>query len=155
MTLKNIKFKLIGHLMRWRWRVVKPFSIGVRAIIVNDKNQILLVKHTYTSAWFLPGGGVNKKEHLLDALSRELKEELGLEICGDVALLGTYGNFFEYKSDYVSVFIVKAFNIAPNINAEIEKWAFFDFDKIPEATSTGTKKRLKEYNGEKNIDFRW
>lgn len=155
MTLKDIKFKIIGHLMRLRWRIVKPFSIGVRAIIINDKNQVLLVKHTYANSWFLPGGGVDKKEHLLDALAREMKEELGLEIRGDVALLGTYGNFFEHKSDYTSVFVVKAFEIAPNKNAEIEKWAFFDFDGIPEATSMGTKKRLKEYRGEKNIDFRW
>ncbi len=155
MTLKTVVFKIVGYLMKMRWRIFKPFSIGVRALVINENGQVLLVKHTYTDAWYLPGGGVDKKEHLLDALARELKEEIGLQIQGRVELLGTYGSFFEYKSDFVSVFIVKLFDMAPSQNAEIEKWAFFALDQIPESASAGTKKRVREYLGSKTIDFKW
>jgi len=35
---------------------------------VNDQNQVLLVKHRYLDGWYLPGGGVDKGEELLQAL---------------------------------------------------------------------------------------
>lgn len=148
-------FKLNGVLIRLRNRVLKPFSVGVRAIVVNDQGQVLLVRHSYGRAWYLPGGGVDKKEHLPDALARELIEELNLKITGGISLLGTYGNFFEHKSDYTSVFIVKSFELSPVLNNEIETWQFFDTGKLPEGVSPGTKRRIQEYLGQRPLDFRW
>ena len=141
--------------MRLHWRIFKPFSVGVRAIILNDKGQVLLIKHTYTDLWYLPGGGVNKKEHLLDALKREMDEELRLKIKDAPTLLGTYANFFESKSDFVSIFVIQGFEMNPEKNLEIENWQFFDTDKIPETTSPGSKKRIQEHLGNKAIDFIW
>lgn len=155
MKLKQIIFKIRGRLIRLYWKLFKPFSIGVRALILNEKEQVLLVKHTYTDLWYLPGGGVNKNEHLLDALKREMYEELKLEIKEPPVLLGTYSNFYESKSDYVSIFVIKQFEMKPVQNLEIETWQFFDCDKIPPTTSRGSKKRIQEYLGTKDIDFIW
>jgi len=155
MTLQQFTFKIVGSLMRLHWRIFKPFSIGVRAIIINGQGQILLVKHTYTELWYLPGGGVNKKEHLLDALKREMNEELGMTIKSPPSLLGTYSNFFEGKSDYVSIFVIKDFDMKPSENLEIENWEFFEYQKIPDKISLGSKKRIKEYINQKEIDFIW
>lgn len=55
------------------------FRAAVGAFILNDKNQLLLVlKHGYGDRWDIPKGGINRGESDLEALGRELKEELEL-----------------------------------------------------------------------------
>lgn len=45
------------------------------------EDRILLIRHEKNGreAWLLPGGGVETGESLLEALRRELREEVGLE----------------------------------------------------------------------------
>lgn len=155
MILKKILFKFAGYLIKAKLRITKPFSIGVRALVVNDQDQVLLVKHSYSDAWYLPGGGVNKKEHLIDGLKRELYEELQLTINDEPVLLGTYSSFFEHKSDFSSVFIIRDFDINPTDNFEIDKWGFFNFQDLPEKISPGTFRRLEEFQQNKAINYRW
>jgi 8-oxo-dGTP pyrophosphatase MutT (NUDIX family) len=50
----------------------------VRAVIRND-NELFLVKHKGYSTWCLPGGGIDPGEGLVQALKREIMEELGVE----------------------------------------------------------------------------
>ena len=151
----KLHYRLIYKLMRLYWKVTKPITIGVRAIITNNDNEVLLVKHTYTHQWYLPGGGVNKGEHLLDALNREMDEELGLKILYEPTLLGTYSNFYEGKSDYVSVFVIDQYEITPNKNREIEAWKMYDVDNLPKSISPGSHKRMQEYLGRKVKDYKW
>lgn len=153
--VKNILIKTIHFLMKAYWRLVKPFSIGVRALVINDQNQVLLIKHTYSDSWYLPGGGVNKQEHLLDALYRELDEELKLIVKTPPILLGSFTNFHEHKSDFITVFVVASYTMNPSTNFEIEKWAYFDLENIPATTSRGTKRRLQEYYNKQPLDYKW
>lgn len=63
------------------------FLIGVTGIILNEKNQVLLFKHTYRQTqWSLPGGYIKSKEHPLEALEREIAEESGLVVSADEQL---------------------------------------------------------------------
>jgi len=54
---------------------------GVSAIIINDKNEFLLVNlESFEDKYFaIPGGGVEQGETLKDAVYRELNEELGIK----------------------------------------------------------------------------
>jgi 8-oxo-dGTP diphosphatase len=61
---------------------MKAFNLRVYALIINDKNEVLLSDENRFGYFFtkFPGGGVELGEGILDALHRELKEELNLEI---------------------------------------------------------------------------
>ena len=60
------------------------FLVGVTGLIFNAENQVLLFKHTYRkTAWSLPGGYMNGKEHPKEALEREILEESGLSVSID------------------------------------------------------------------------
>jgi nucleoside triphosphatase len=53
----------------------------VGALIVNDKKQILLTKsHKWKNRFTIPGGHVELGETTEEALKREIKEEVGLDI---------------------------------------------------------------------------
>jgi ADP-ribose pyrophosphatase YjhB (NUDIX family) len=63
------------------------FLVGTTGIIFNDKNEILLFKHTYRShSWSLPGGYLKAGEHPREGLEREIKEESGLTVSMDESL---------------------------------------------------------------------
>lgn len=54
------------------------FLIGVTGVILNDKNEVLVCKHTYRQIqWSLPGGYIKEKEHPKEGLVREIEEETG------------------------------------------------------------------------------
>lgn len=52
------------------------FLIGVTGVIFNDKQEVLLVKHSYRRVpWSLPGGFLKAGEHPKMGLEREIHEE--------------------------------------------------------------------------------
>src|SRR6185295_12808470 len=58
------------------------FTVTAGALIFNQNGQILLLKHRFRagSGWGLPGGFLESGEQPIDALRRELREELNLEV---------------------------------------------------------------------------
>jgi len=152
-----MKRKIINSLykiLRIYWHIFKPITLGVRAIVTNEKSEILLVKHTYQNYWFLPGGGVKKGETFEQAIKRELMEETGYE-ANIIELFGVYQNTHEGKHDNVVVFVckdVKFIEFSPS--PEIKEYGFFSADDLPENTSRGMRKRIEEFcNSNKSNHF--
>ncbi|HID92214.1 TPA: NUDIX hydrolase [Candidatus Gracilibacteria bacterium] len=56
--------------------------IAVRALIFNEKGELLVVQHRKSDFWALPGGKIEEslKEDLQSCIKREILEELGVEI---------------------------------------------------------------------------
>jgi 8-oxo-dGTP diphosphatase len=66
------------------------YRFGVHAIISNTEGKILMLKRTYgNKGWSLPGGGVDPGETIHQALLRECREELGVEL-SEYVLTGFY-----------------------------------------------------------------
>ncbi len=52
------------------------YRVAVKAVIKNDKGELLLVKEK-SDKWDLPGGGLSHGESAEAGIKRELKEEVG------------------------------------------------------------------------------
>lgn len=55
---------------------------GVRILLLNDKNEICVIKSEKYGYAQLPGGGIENDESIIEALKRETKEETGWLITG-------------------------------------------------------------------------
>lgn len=55
------------------------YRISLKALIRNEKGEVLVVKETGRDWWDLPGGGLDHGETFEEGLARELKEEVNLE----------------------------------------------------------------------------
>ena len=81
--ISKIWRKLPARLRRWTMRVAHPrFTVTAGAVVFNQNGEVLLLKHRFRpgSGWGLPGGFIEKAEQPIDALRRELREEIGLEV---------------------------------------------------------------------------
>ncbi len=57
-----------------------PLQFSARGIITDRDGRILLVKHATHKPWTLPGGHVEAGETFQQAMIREAKEELSINI---------------------------------------------------------------------------
>lgn len=117
----------------WQLRLMRMsqtrFLVGVTGIILNDKREILLFKHTYRShAWSLPGGYMKMGEHPKEALEREIKEESGLVVSVDDNLkTRTDREMARLDLCYTGVLIGGDFTPSH----EVSEFGFFSEDKLP------------------------
>lgn len=150
-----------GRLTRWVWvRIMllqRGMTFGVRVIALNAAGEVLLVRHGYTPGWHLPGGGVDYRETAEQAARRELEEETGYRVAGELTLRGLAYNTRQWKGDHVAVFhapaIEKVREVSPTF--EIAEVGFFALDSLPEGTSRGTRARLAEWQAGQDVDPYW
>lgn len=147
--LRKLRRKLEPQLRRFfhfYWRLVRGMTLGVRAVVLDEDNRVFLVKHSYVTGWYLPGGGVEVGESFLDALKRELIEEGRIEISGEPALHGLFFNSHVSRRDHVAVYVVRKFrqDRLPKPNREIVATGFFAPTALPDGTTPGTMLRIRE-----------
>lgn len=104
------------------------FLVGVTGIFFDEKDRILLFKHTYRPLWSLPGGYIKKGEHPKEAIEREVKEESGLIVSADQRLkIRTDRNHARLDITYAGVFVGGVFSPSH----EVSKYKLFRFDQLP------------------------
>lgn len=125
-------------------------TVGV--LIFNDEGKLLLVKtFKWFDKWSIPGGHVELGETLKDAVKREIKEEVGL----DVEILDSltvqeaiYSPEFWKKKHFLFLdFIAKCKNDRVIVDAdEIQSYIWVDPKKTVEMDlESFTRKRVEEY----------
>ncbi|KTD76377.1 dinucleoside polyphosphate hydrolase [Legionella waltersii] len=72
------------------------YRLNVGIVLVNDSDRVFLGRRSGHDAWQFPQGGLAPGESSLDAMFRELHEEVGLER-GDVSVLGSTKRWLKYR----------------------------------------------------------
>ena len=137
-------------------RLSRGMTLGVRGIAVDADGRVLLVKHTYLEGWWLPGGGVDRGETLIQAVTREMREETGMTAKSTPRLLSIHSNEKFFPGDHVAIFLIEAFEMGPrNSQGEIAEIGWFNPDDLPEDTTRATRDRLAEAFGKQSASEDW
>ena len=107
------------------------FTVTAGAVIFNDKGEVLLLKHRFRagSGWGLPGGFMEKGEQPIDALRRELREEIGLEL-DDVKVFAARS--FKKPKQAEVLFRARGNAEVKSQTMEVERAEWFAIDSLPE-----------------------
>jgi NADH pyrophosphatase NudC (nudix superfamily) len=106
-------------------------------IVINNKNEILLVKRKFAPSkglWDLPGGFMELHENSEQAAIRELKEETHLNV-SQIKYLGSTTGIYKYQGNKLTTIAmayvaqVKNFNVKVGDDAKDFYW--FNIKKIP------------------------
>ncbi|MEU6247464.1 NUDIX domain-containing protein [Glycomyces sp. NPDC047010] len=101
--------RVIAPGMRLWWKVRKPATYGVKALLLHPdgSGRFLVVRHSYsdTTRWGLPGGGYKPaRETAEQAISREIAEELSLSLPAQAfTVLDTVTTTLEGKRDTLTI----------------------------------------------------
>ncbi|MGX9671432.1 NUDIX hydrolase [Mycobacterium sp. HM-7] len=99
----------------------------VAAVVVDERGRLLLVRKRGTTAFMQPGGKLEPGESPVDALVREVREELGVGVT-DVRELGHHTAIAANEPGHsvaADLFFVRLDGV-PQIAAEIEEMAWID-----------------------------
>lgn len=128
-------WKLLPIPKIWQLRFMRvvqdQFLVGVTGVIFNEKDEVLLFRHTYRNdyEWSLPGGYVKGKEHPKEGLEREIEEESGFIVSADTR--------YNIRADretarldivYVGKFLGGSFKRS----SEVSQAQFFSFSSLPD-----------------------
>ena len=117
---------------RWTMRLAHTrFTVTAGAVIFNDKREVLLLKHRFRagSGWGLPGGFMEHGEQPIDALRRELREEIGLEL-DDVEVFAARS--FRKPKQVEVLFRARANAEVKSRTIEVERAEWFALDSLPQ-----------------------
>ena len=119
------------------------FTVTAGAIIFNQAGEILILKHRFRagSGWGLPGGFLERGEQPVDALRRELREELALEI-EDVEIF-TARSFRKPKQVEV-LFRGRANGPVKPRTMEVERAEWFSLDALPEGLPRDQRRLIEQ-----------
>jgi 8-oxo-dGTP pyrophosphatase MutT (NUDIX family) len=127
--------RLAHHLrMRW-WRMRRPSIRGCRVLALDGEGRVLLIRQSYGSRnWLLPGGGITRKEAVIAAALRELREETacGLE---DLRELTNFVEGLFGAANHVHVVAGRATGTPRADGREVIEARFFRLDCLPDDLS--------------------
>jgi ADP-ribose pyrophosphatase YjhB (NUDIX family) len=125
------------------WWLSPKYVVGVAALVLDDEDRVLLLRHTYRGSrpWGLPGGGLKPGESLEECVEREVLEETGLKVEAE-HLLSAAAHYDRRLVDMIfSCRVLPGYDLrtfAPN--AEVAEARFFSRDELPQGMSWGQRR---------------
>lgn len=120
-------------------KTTRPAHLGVNAIITCN-GRILLEKRRDSETWGLVGGGVKKSETELQAIIREIYEELGLRVPAEkfkkLAVYGEPGRIAAYQDGSIWRMVIVLYGLELEqepeivISAESRAMQFFTKEEV-------------------------
>lgn len=139
---------------RARWS--RGLTLGVRGLVRDGEGRVLLLRHTYTPGWHMPGGGVERGETGEQALAREMVEEAGVELIGRPALRSMHCTGPSFRGDHILFFEIGDWRAVPATSrGEIHAVEWFAPDALPSETTRGTRARIAEALSDAAPDVMW
>jgi 8-oxo-dGTP diphosphatase len=130
-ALRRPAYRAAYRGLRAWWFVTRPRKSGVKCVLT-DGEQVLLVRHTYGRRyWDVPGGSVKRGEPPLRAARREMREELGVDVTEWVSI-GDLHVRMDHRRDTLHCFCVEL--RAPPITidrGELADAQWFPRDALP------------------------
>ena len=115
-------------------RALKYIKSAYRVVVkglVRDQSGKLLFVQERSDSWDLPGGGLEHGENIVEALTREFQEELGVDITIDSdrpRIIPTWNTKFD---DPVLIIAYEvALLTAPCVTDEVSNVSYFDIHEI-------------------------
>jgi len=138
-------------------RLTRPLTMGVRAVVIDNKDRVLLVRHSYVRGWHFPGGGIEPGESARASVERELAEEANVTLEGEPVLHGIFFNDHATDRDHVAVYVVRAFRqTAPKAaDLEIREARFFPWNALPDGATRACRDRVAEIFGGGAVSPKW
>lgn len=149
--MPNYAESYLGQL-RQRIGKMKVFSNGVRAIIQDVDNRILLVQRSDNRKWVMPAGGIELDESIMEACAREVREETGL-IVEAATLIAIYSHpRYSFVTSYGDPYqmISHVFRIdrwSGTLQTKTDETlaaAFFELDELPSSLSPLYRETLED-----------
>ena len=135
----------VRPLFRLHARTTRGLTLGVRGLVIDPEGRVLLIEHTYIHGWYMPGGGVERGEPMVEALRRELLEEAGIEMTGAPTLLSIHDNGEMFPGDHVLIYRIDHWRqLEPTQKGEILDIGWFAPDALPQTTTPATRARIRE-----------
>jgi ADP-ribose pyrophosphatase YjhB (NUDIX family) len=143
MTILSKLWRILPYAVRLRFirSTQSKFTVSVVAVILNKKNEVLVLDHFIRpgASWGLPGGFIEKDEYPDEAIRREIKEETDLEITNvRLLLVRTIRKHIEL------LYVANADGDVVLKSSEIRDFGWFREDKLPEGVSKVQRALIKE-----------
>ncbi|WNL12841.1 NUDIX hydrolase [Aliarcobacter cryaerophilus] len=109
-------------------------TLGVGAVVINSKNEILLIKEIIRNEYYkLPGGHIDDAEMISQALSREVFEETGVVV--DFERIISIGHFYPHQFHKSNLYVLclakpKSLKIDVKDKKEISEAIWLDLDEM-------------------------
>ncbi len=132
-----------------------PVCFGTNAVVEQADGTVVLVRHRYMPGLCFPGGGVAAGEPPLEAVQRELKEEIGMTRVDSVEFLRLYTRKIWWTTNVITLFRVHGAEINFKPSFEISEIVAVDPHAPPADTSPATRRRLAELTGTAPVSPYW
>jgi len=127
------------------WNNPKP----VTSVIVHKEGKVLLLKsqkEPYLDFWVLPGGFIDYEEEPREAVSREVKEEAGLDLEIE-EILDAYRITDDPRGVNIDIVFVGTVDGEPQIEKEtFSEYRFFSPEELPERIAYNHRGMIEKWS---------